>query len=122
MHEIKIKDDKADNHEDSAKDMEPTVVSGNGTETCQIIVTSIGVRNGQPIQAKCLETGEFVAIKKVLQDRRYKNRELQIMRLFDHPNMKEGADKLEYWRMREVIVDEKKKEKSFCIDKSRDRQ
>ncbi|KAL2516381.1 Uncharacterized protein Fot_30352 [Forsythia ovata] len=49
----------------------------------------------------------------VLQDRRYKNRELQIMRLFDHPNMKEGADKLEYWRMREVIVDEKKKKKEL---------
>jgi len=38
-------------------------------------------------QARCLETGESVAIKKVLQDRRYKNRELQLMRLFDHPNV-----------------------------------
>lgn len=38
-------------------------------------------------QAKCLETGESVAIKKVLQDRRYKNRELQIMRTLDHPNV-----------------------------------
>lgn len=38
-------------------------------------------------QAKCLETGETVAIKKVLQDRRYKNRELQLMRLMDHPNV-----------------------------------
>jgi glycogen synthase kinase 3 beta len=28
-----------------------------------------------------------VAIKKVLQDKRYKNRELQIMRLLDHPNI-----------------------------------
>lgn len=39
------------------------------------------------VQAKCLETGEIVAIKKVLQDKRYKNRELQIMQLFDHPNV-----------------------------------
>ena len=39
------------------------------------------------LQAKCLETGETVAIKKVLQDRRYKNRELQTMRLLDHPNV-----------------------------------
>lgn len=39
------------------------------------------------IQAKCVETGEFVAIKKVLQDKRYKNRELQIMQLLDHPNI-----------------------------------
>jgi len=38
-------------------------------------------------QAKCLETGEAVAIKKVLQDKRYKNRELQIMHLLDHPNV-----------------------------------
>lgn len=38
-------------------------------------------------QAKCLETGEAVAIKKVLQDKRYKNRELQTMRLLDHPNV-----------------------------------
>lgn len=40
-----------------------------------------------PYQAKCLETGETVAIKKVLQDKRYKNRELQTMRLLDHPNV-----------------------------------
>lgn len=39
------------------------------------------------MQAKCLETGETVAIKKVLQDKRYKNRELQTMRLLDHPNI-----------------------------------
>lgn len=39
------------------------------------------------MQAKCLETGEIVAIKKVLQDRRYKNRELQIMRVLDHSNV-----------------------------------
>lgn len=39
------------------------------------------------LQAKCLETGETVAIKKVLQDRRYKNRELQLMRLLDHSNV-----------------------------------
>lgn len=38
-------------------------------------------------QAKCLETGETVAIKKVLQDKRYKNRELQLLRLMDHPNV-----------------------------------
>ncbi|KAL3536865.1 hypothetical protein ACH5RR_000231 [Cinchona calisaya] len=103
MHEMKIRDDKSDNQED----LEPAVVSGNGTETGQIIVTTIGGRNGEEkqtlsymaervvgsgsfgvvFQAKCLETGDSVAIKKVLQDRRYKNRELQIMRLLDHPNV-----------------------------------
>lgn len=34
-----------------------------------------------------METSDTVAIKKVLQDKRYKNRELQIMRLLDHPNV-----------------------------------
>ncbi|KAK4353996.1 hypothetical protein RND71_026190 [Anisodus tanguticus] len=67
--------------------MEPAVVSGNGTETGQIIVTTLNGRNGQQKQAKCLETGESVAIKKVLQDRTYKNRELQIMRMLDHTNV-----------------------------------
>lgn len=105
MHEMKIRDDKTDNDDD--KNMEATVVNGNGTETGQIITTTIGGRNGEPkqtisymaervvgtgsfgvvFQAKCLESGEAVAIKKVLQDKRYKNRELQIMRLFDHPNV-----------------------------------
>jgi len=33
------------------------------------------------------ETGEDVAIKKVYQDKRYKNRELQIMRELVHPNV-----------------------------------
>ncbi|KAG5073077.1 hypothetical protein JHK86_008288 [Glycine max] len=81
MNDMRIRDDK---------EMEATVVDGNGTETGHIIVTTIGGRNGQPkqtisymaerivghgsfgvvFQAKCLETGETVAIKKVLQDKR----------------------------------------------------
>ncbi|XP_057805631.1 shaggy-related protein kinase alpha-like [Salvia miltiorrhiza] len=109
MNEMKIRDDNktGGDNEESVKDVEPTVISGNGTETGQIIVTSVGGRNGKPkqtmsymaervvgtgsfgvvYQAKCLETGESVAIKKVLQDRRYKNRELQIMQLLSHPNV-----------------------------------
>ncbi|GAB2271661.1 Shaggy- protein kinase theta [Dionaea muscipula] len=91
----------------SDPDMEAAFVSATGTETGQIITTTVGGRNGQPkqtisymaervvgtgsfgvvFQAKCLETNEQVAIKKVLQDKRYKNRELQIMRLLDHPNV-----------------------------------
>ncbi|KAK7337569.1 hypothetical protein VNO77_18151 [Canavalia gladiata] len=98
MNDMKIRDDK---------EMETAVVDGNGTETGHIIVTTIGGKHGQPkqtisymaeqvvghgsfgvvFQAKCLETGETVAIKKVLQDKRYKNRELQTMRLLDHPNV-----------------------------------
>lgn len=98
MNAMKLKDDK---------NSEAVVVSDNGTEAGHIIVTKVGGQNGgekQTIsymaeravgqgsfgtvfQAKCLETGETVAIKKVLQDKRYKNRELQTMRLLDHPNV-----------------------------------
>jgi len=38
-------------------------------------------------KATVIETNETVAIKKVLQDRRFKNRELQIMGMLDHPNV-----------------------------------
>ncbi|KAG2687903.1 hypothetical protein I3843_09G071000 [Carya illinoinensis] len=88
------------------REISGTVVDGNDP-TGHIISTTIGGKNGEPkqtisymaervvgtgsfgivFQAKCLETGETVAIKKVLQDRRYKNRELQLMRVMDHPNV-----------------------------------
>ncbi|ESP02177.1 hypothetical protein LOTGIDRAFT_185982 [Lottia gigantea] len=42
---------------------------------------------GVVYQAKLVETQELVAIKKVLQDKRFKNRELQIMRKLEHPNI-----------------------------------
>eukprot|EP00744_Colponema_vietnamica_P008474 GILI01012084.1.p1 GENE.GILI01012084.1~~GILI01012084.1.p1 ORF type:complete len:386 (+),score=57.97 GILI01012084.1:75-1232(+) len=37
--------------------------------------------------AKVVETGELVAIKKILQDKRFRNRELQVMRSVHHPNL-----------------------------------
>ena len=49
-------------------------VTGNGTF-------------GVVYRATIGETGETVAIKKVFQDRRYKNRELQIMKELSHPNV-----------------------------------
>lgn len=42
---------------------------------------------GVVYQARLIDTGELVAIKKVLQDKRFKNRELQIMRKLDHCNI-----------------------------------
>ncbi|KAI8614248.1 CMGC/GSK protein kinase [Chytriomyces sp. MP71] len=42
---------------------------------------------GVVFQAKLLDSGQYGAIKKVLQDKRFKNRELQIMRLVSHPNV-----------------------------------
>ncbi|KAG2258793.1 hypothetical protein Bca52824_078087 [Brassica carinata] len=91
------------------KDSDSGIIKGNGTESGRIITTTkkglndqrdktisyraehvIGTGSfGVVFQAKCLETEEKVAIKKVLQDKRYKNRELQIMRMLDHPNVVE---------------------------------
>ncbi|KRZ80471.1 Glycogen synthase kinase-3 beta, partial [Trichinella papuae] len=42
---------------------------------------------GVVYQAKMLEVDELVAIKKVLQDKRFKNRELAIMRRLEHQNV-----------------------------------
>lgn len=45
---------------------------------------------GVVFEARVVETGEIVAIKKVLQDKRFKNRELQIMKQLSkdpHPNI-----------------------------------
>ncbi|XP_020202510.1 shaggy-related protein kinase eta [Cajanus cajan] len=87
--------------------MSTSVENGNDSLNGHIISTTVGGKNGKPKQtiryiaerivgagsfgivflAKCLETGEPVAIKKVLQDRRYKNHELQLMRKMDHPNV-----------------------------------
>ena len=44
---------------------------------------------GVVYKARNLDTKEVVAIKKVYQDRRFKNRELQIMRRIKHPNIVE---------------------------------
>ncbi|KAH7434109.1 hypothetical protein KP509_06G000400 [Ceratopteris richardii] len=86
---------------------EKSRVDHNDAGPGHVIVTTFGGSNGQPkqtlsyvaeravgtgsfgvvYQAKCLETGETVAIKKVLQDRRYKNRELQVMHSLDHSNV-----------------------------------
>eukprot|EP01136_Pigoraptor_vietnamica_P026259 Opistho-1_new@81135 len=64
-------DHNGNSHELSYAD---TKVIGNG---------SFGV----VFQAKLLESNDVVAIKKVLQDKRFKNRELQIMRLLSHNNI-----------------------------------
>ena len=42
---------------------------------------------GEVFLAKINKTGEKVAVKKVFQDRRYKNRELSIMQKLNHPNI-----------------------------------
>lgn len=80
---------------------EPTMRSSAGTSN--EITASDGKRSftynaervlgsgsfGIVYQAQVVETGESVAIKKVFQDKRYKNRELQIMKELRHPNVVE---------------------------------
>ena len=42
---------------------------------------------GEVFLATLIKTNERVAVKKVFQDRRYKNRELSIMKELNHPNL-----------------------------------
>lgn len=64
---------------------------GRGDKTQEISYTDIKVIGngsfGVVYQACLCDTNEIVAVKKVLQDRRFKNRELQIMRSLDHQNI-----------------------------------
>ncbi|XP_069758416.1 glycogen synthase kinase-3 beta-like [Narcine bancroftii] len=39
---------------------------------------------GVVYQARLVDSGELIAIKKILQDKRFKNRKLQIVRKLDH--------------------------------------
>ena len=72
----------------------PSVIASNVTTTKNMKSISYAAERvigngsfGVVYQATVIETGEIVAIKKVLQDRRFKNRELQIMGLLDHPDV-----------------------------------
>ncbi|KCV70176.1 CMGC/GSK protein kinase [Fonticula alba] len=57
-------------------------------ELCYTPTKAIGQGSfGVVYQARLVEGGHLVAIKKVLQDRRFKNRELDIMRMVSHPNI-----------------------------------
>ncbi|GAX84564.1 hypothetical protein CEUSTIGMA_g11985.t1 [Chlamydomonas eustigma] len=103
MKELNLKD--GDSQPGTSEDAVNRILDGDAKITGQILHTTSGsgftkqtfsystdriVGNGSfgvVFQATCLETGETVAIKKVLQDKRFKNRELQIMKMIDHPNV-----------------------------------
>ncbi len=76
----KTKNSKSDKSESSSKKSDQ-----NFTYTATQIVGSGSF--GVVYQATIAETGEVVAIKKVFQDKRYKNRELQILKELNHPNV-----------------------------------
>ncbi|ESQ51667.1 hypothetical protein EUTSA_v10017687mg, partial [Eutrema salsugineum] len=89
--------------------MSAAVIEGNDAVTSHIISTTIGGKNSEPKQLmfppstfyKQLVTwpsglleqdlselySRIIAIKKVLQDWFYKNHELQLMRIINHPNV-----------------------------------
>ncbi|KAL7063839.1 hypothetical protein AAHC03_05102 [Spirometra sp. Aus1] len=76
---------------DSGKIITVVASLGEGNKTKEISYTDIKVVGngsfGVVYQARLCDTNEIVAVKKVLQDRRFKNRELQIMRILDHQNI-----------------------------------
>lgn len=84
---------RLDARAETAGDEDPSAsASASGERTISYSAERI-IGNGSfgvVFQAAVVETGEVVAIKKVLQDKRFKNRELQIMRLLvkdPHPNI-----------------------------------
>ncbi|KAJ1562979.1 regulator of ime2 [Cladochytrium tenue] len=82
---------KLSNEPDSTKVVTVSASDGKTGEPFELSYTNNKVIGngsfGVVFQARLLHSGEPVAIKKVLQDRRFKNRELQIMRLVAHRNI-----------------------------------
>ncbi|KAK9764568.1 glycogen synthase kinase 3 [Basidiobolus ranarum] len=76
---------------DPHKTVKVSVQDGRSGDQCELSYTNYkAVGNGSfgvVYKAKLADTGEDIAIKKVLQDKRFKNRELQIMRMLIHPNI-----------------------------------
>lgn len=76
--------------ENSAKTtpFDKVILKANGVTYCADSVVGNG-SFGVVVRATVVESNDVVAIKKVLQDKRYKNRELQIMQQLGHPNIVE---------------------------------
>lgn len=72
----------------SKKDMKKIEGSNGESNITYTTTKEIGSGSfGTVYLATIAETGENVAIKKVFQDKRYKNRELQILKELNHPNL-----------------------------------
>lgn len=89
-----IKNNSSSNSSSKEPPKVTTVIATKGKgeeETEEISYTDAKVIGngsfGVVYQARLMSSNDLVAIKKVLQDRRYKNRELQIMRRLEHHNV-----------------------------------
>eukprot|EP01116_Phalansterium_solitarium_P017958 TRINITY_DN4579_c0_g1_i1.p1 TRINITY_DN4579_c0_g1~~TRINITY_DN4579_c0_g1_i1.p1 ORF type:complete len:422 (+),score=69.91 TRINITY_DN4579_c0_g1_i1:465-1730(+) len=77
---------KKDEKEPKPAPFDKVVLKANGRTYIADRVVGNG-SFGVVVRAQVKETNDVVAIKKVLQDKRYKNRELQIMQMLSHPNV-----------------------------------
>lgn len=70
------------------EDGSPTGTPGSDTFTLRLTNGEFGKGSfGTVYEASIVETGEIVAVKKVFQDRRFRNRELQVIKQLNHPNI-----------------------------------
>lgn len=87
----KTKDKDKDKEKEKDKDkaaarFDKVTIKANGVSYIADRIVGNG-SFGVVMQAVVAGTGEVVAIKKVLQDKRFKNRELQIMKMLNHCNI-----------------------------------
>lgn len=82
---------KKDNNKDLADNLKELNLQDNNKNEPNYTYTATQIIGsgsfGVVYQASVAETGEMVAIKKVFQDKRYKNRELQMLKELNHPNV-----------------------------------
>jgi len=82
----KLKPSKSDEKEPKVTPFDKVILKANGFTYSADRVVGNG-SFGVVVRATVVESNDVVAIKKVLQDKRYKNRELQIMQMLAHPNI-----------------------------------
>lgn len=78
--------DKEKDKDKAAARFDKVTIKANGVSYIADRIVGNG-SFGVVMQAVVAGTGEVVAIKKVLQDKRFKNRELQIMKMLNHCNI-----------------------------------
>eukprot|EP01114_Cavostelium_apophysatum_P004848 TRINITY_DN1526_c0_g1_i1.p1 TRINITY_DN1526_c0_g1~~TRINITY_DN1526_c0_g1_i1.p1 ORF type:complete len:477 (+),score=119.07 TRINITY_DN1526_c0_g1_i1:362-1792(+) len=83
---LKSQKEEKDSSSSKPASFDKVILKANGVTYSADSVVGNG-SFGVVVRATVVDTNEVVAIKKVLQDKRYKNRELQIMLTLSHPNV-----------------------------------